>query len=96
MEDGSTFVEGTRALFRLEFEAFGGGPPVGDGVDVELSYGWHIPSPLATGHGQVTQAAFGLHRAEVWDTAVQIHDNDFGHPDGTVTIRIIGCERAVA
>ena len=94
VEDGSTFVEGTRALFRLEFEAVGGGPPVGDGVDVELSYGWRHDSPLVTTHGQVVRTKLSLLWAEVWDTAVQIHDNDVGHADGTVTIRITGCSRS--
>ena len=90
----STFMEGTQALFRLKFEAVGGGPPVGDGVDVDLRFSWHIPSPLVTAHGYATQGTWSLHRVDVWDTAVPIHDNDFGHPDGTVTIRIIGCERS--
>ena len=93
----STFMEGTQALFRLKFEAVGGGPPVGDGVDVDLRFSWHIPSPPVTAHGYhgyATQGTWSLHRVDVWDTAVPIHDNDFGHPDGTVTIRIIGCERS--
>ena len=94
VEDGSTFIEGTRALFRLKFEAVGGGPPVGTGVDVDLRFSWQIPSPLVTTHGQVGSASFSLHRVDVWDTAVWIHDNDVGHPDGTLTIRIIGCERS--
>ena len=94
VEDGSTFIEGTQALFRLKFEAVGGGPPVGDGVDVDLSYVWQIESPLVTGHGQVGKTTFSLTRVDVWDTQVQIHDNDVGHPDGTVTIRITGCERS--
>ena len=95
--ENSTFLEGTQALFRLKFEAVGGGPPVGDGVDVDLRFSWHIPSPLVTAHGYhgyATQATFSLHRVDVWDTAVPIHDNDFGHPGGTLTIRIIGCERS--
>ena len=94
VDDGSTFVEGTRALFRLEFEAVGGGPPVGDGVDLEMSYDWRHDSPLVTTHGQVVRTTLSLLWAEVWDTAVQIHDNDVGHPDGTVTIRITGCTRS--
>ena len=94
VEDGSTFIEGTQALFRLKFEAIGGGPPVGTGVDVDLRFSWQIPSPLVTTHGQVGSASFSLHRVDVWDTAVRIHDNDVGHPDGTLTIRIIGCERS--
>ena len=94
VEDGSTFIEGTQALFRLKFEAVGGGPPVGTGVDVDLRFSWQIPSPLVTNHGQVGSASFSLHRVDVWDTAVRIHDNDVGHPDGTLTIRIIGCERS--
>ena len=94
VEDGSTFIEGTQALFRLKFEAVGGGPPVGTGVDVDLRFSWQIPSPLVTTHGQVGSASFSLHRVDVWDTAVWIHDNDVGHPDGTLTIRIIGCERS--
>ena len=94
VEDGSTFIEGTQALFRLKFEAVGGGPPVGTGVDVDLRFSWQIPSPLVTNHGQVGSASFSLHRVDVWDTEVRIHDNDVGHPDGTLTIRIIGCERS--
>ena len=95
VEDGSTFVEGTQALFRLEFEALGGGPPAG-GVDVHLRYSWHIPSPLVNAHGYhgyASQGTWSLPRVEVWDSAVPIHDNDFGNPDGTLTITIIGCER---
>ena len=92
VEDNSTFVEGTRALFRLQFEAVGGGPAVG-AVDVDLSYDWRHDSPLVTTHAQVVRTAVSLYRVDVWDTAVQIHDNDVGHPDGTVTIRITGCSR---
>ena len=97
VEDGSTFIEGTQALFRLKFEAVGGGPPVGNGIDVDLRYSWHIPSPLVTAHGYhgyATQGTWSLPRVDVWDSAVPIHDNDFGNPDGTLTIRIIGCERS--
>ena len=92
VEDGSTFVEGTEALFRLNFEAVGGGPSPG-GVDVHLRYSWHIPSPLVTAHGYASQGTWSVPRVDVWDSAVPIHDNDFGNPDGTLTIRIIGCER---
>ena len=94
---GSTFIEGTEAPFRLKFEAVGGGPPVGNGVDVHLRYSWHIPSPLVTAHGYhgyASQGTWSLPRVDVWDSAVPIHDNDFGNPDGTLTIRIIGCERS--
>ena len=94
VEDSSTFIEGTQALYRLQFEAVGGGPPVGEGVDVELSHVWQNESPLVTSHGQVTGTAHSLPRVDVWDTAVQIHDNDVGNPDGTVTISITGCERS--
>ena len=59
VEDGSTFVEGTRALFRLEFEAVGGGPS-GGGVDVDLSFDWQNVSPLVNGHGQVGKATVQL------------------------------------
>ena len=92
-EDSSTFVEGTEALFRLNFEAVGGGPSPG-GVDVHLRYSWHIPSPLVTAHGYASQGTWSVPRVDVWDSAVPIHDNDFGNPDGTLTIRIIGCERS--
>ena len=92
VEDGSTFVEGTRALFRLEFEAVGGGPSTG-GVDVDLSFDWQNVSPLVNGQGQATKATISLPRVDVWDTWVQIRDNDVGQPDETMTIRITGCER---
>ena len=91
-EDGSSFVEGTEALFRLNFEAVGGGPSPG-GVDVHLRYFWQIRSPLVTAHGYASQGTWSVPRVDVWDSAVPIHDNDFGNPDGTLTIRIIGCER---
>ena len=94
VEDGSTFVEGTRALFRLLFAAVGGGPATGDGVDVEVSYFWHNDSPIVPTDGQPTRGLYSLHRVDVWDTAVHILDNDVGNPDGTVTIRITGCERS--
>ena len=93
VEDGSTFVEGTRALFRLEFEAVGGGPSPG-GVDVDLSFDWQNVSPLVNGHGQVGKATFSMPRVDVWDTSVQIRDNDVGQPDETMTIRITGCRRS--
>ncbi len=93
VEDGSTFVEGTRALFRLEFEAVGGGPS-GGGVDVDLSFDWQNVSPLVNGHGQVGKATFSMPRVDVWDTSVQIRDNDVGQPDETMTIRITGCRRS--
>ena len=93
VEDGSTFVEGTRALFRLEFEAVGGGPSPG-GVDVDLSFDWQNVSPLVNGHGQATKATISVPRVDVWDTWVQIRDNDVGQPDETMTIRITGCRRS--
>ena len=93
VEDGSTFVEGTRALFRLEFEAVGGGPSPG-GVDVDLSFDWQNVSPLVNGHGQATKATISVPRVDVWDTWVQIRDNDVGQPDETLTIRITGCRRS--
>ena len=93
VEDGSTFVEGTRALFRLEFEAVGGGPSPG-GVDVDLSFDWQNVSPLVNGHGQATKATISVPRVDVWDTWVQIRDNDIGQPDETMTIRITGCRRS--
>ncbi len=93
VKDGSTFVEGTRALFRLEFEAVGGGPS-GGGVDVDLSFDWQNVSPLVNGHGQVGKATFSMPRVDVWDTSVQIRDNDVGQPDETLTIRITGCRRS--
>ena len=93
VEDGSTFIEGTRALFRLQFEAVGGGPPTGGGVDVEVSYFWHHESPLLSPHGQPTRGLWSLPLVDSWDTEVHIPDNDVGHPDGTATIRITGCWR---
>ena len=93
VEDASTFIEGTRALFRLEFEAVGGGPSPG-GVDVDLSFDWQNVSPLVNGHGQATKATISVPRVDVWDTWVQIRDNDIGQPDETMTIRITGCRRS--
>ena len=93
VEDGSTFIEGTRVFFRLEFEAVGGGSPTGGGVDVEVSYFWHYESPLLSPHGRPTRGMWSLPLVDSWDTGPYSPDNDVGHPDGTVTLRITGCWR---
>ena len=92
VEDGSTFSEGMRVLFRLLFAAADGGPPVG-GADVELSAFWSHKSPIVPTSGQISRVEFSLPRVTQWDTAIQILDNDVGNPDGTATIRITGCKR---
>lgn len=92
VEDGSTFIEGGLALFRLLLSAADGGPPPG-GANVELSYTWHNESPIVPISGQHSRGVLGLGRVSHWDAAVQILDNDVGNPDGTLTIRITGCER---
>ena len=92
VEDGSTFTEGTRVLFRLLFAAADGGPPVG-GADVELTAWWSRESPIVPTSGQISRVEFSLPRVTQWDTAIQILDNDVGNPDGTATIRITGCKR---
>ncbi len=92
VEDGSTFSEDERVLYRLLFSAAGGGPAPG-GVDVELSFEWTRESPIVPISGQISRIVLSLPRVDVWDSAVQILDNDVGNPDGTVTVRITGCER---
>ena len=90
--DGSTFSEDERVLFRLLFSAADGGPAPG-GADVELSFEWTHHSPIVPTSGQISRIVLSLPRADVWDSTVQILDNDVGNPDSTVTIRITGCER---
>ena len=90
--DGSTFVEGERAWFRILLSAADGGPAPG-GADVELSFQWHHNSPLVPITGQISRVVFSLPTADVWDTYVQILDNEVAHPDSTVTVTITGCER---
>ena len=92
VEDGSTFIEGGLALFRLVLSAADGGAPPG-GADVDVSFTWHNESPIVPTSGQRSRSVYGLRRASHWDTAVQILENDVGNPDGTLTIRITGCER---
>ena len=82
------------AWFRLLFSAADGGPPPG-GADVELTYTWHNKSPIVPTSGRVSRSVLSLLRASHWDSAVQILENDVGNPDGTLTIRITGCERNV-
>ena len=94
VEDGSTFLEGELAWFRLLFSAADGGPPPG-GADVELTYTWHNKSPIVPTSGRVSRSVLSLLPASHWDSAVQILENDVGNPDGTLTIRITGCERNV-
>ena len=90
--DGSTFFEDERVLFRLLFAAAGGGPAPG-GADVELSFEWIHYSPIVPISGEVSRIVLSLPRVDVWDSAVQILDNDVGNPDGTLVVRITGCER---
>lgn len=90
--DGTTFAEDEQVFFRLLFTAAGGGPAPG-GVDVDLSFEWTHYSPIVPTSGEITHSGMSLHRVDVWDSAVQILDNDVGNPDGTVTIRITGCRR---
>ena len=92
VQDGTTFTEGERVLFRLQFAAADGGPPVG-GADVELTAWWSRESPLVPTSGHISRVEFSLPRVTQWDTAIQILDNDVGNPAGTATIRITGCKR---
>ena len=85
--DGTTFAESDRARFRILMSAADGGPLVG-GADVELSFDW---DPSLS--GQISRIVLSLPRADVWDGAVQIRDDDIANADGTVTARITGCER---
>ena len=90
--DGTTFGEDEPAPFRLLFSAADGGPAPG-GADVELSFDWHHDSPIVPISGEVSRIVLSLPRVDVWDSSVQILDNDVGNPDSTLTIRITGCER---
>ena len=90
--DGTTFAEDEKVFFRLLFEAGDGGPAPG-GADVELSFDWTHYSPIVPTSGQVSRIVLSLYRVDVWDSAVQILDNDVGNPDSTLRVRITGCER---
>ena len=90
--DGTTFSEDERVFFRLLFSAGDGGPAPG-GADVELSFEWTHFSPIVPTSGQASRSVLSLYRVDHWDSAVQILDNDIGNPDGTLTMRITGCER---
>ena len=90
--DGTTFSEDEQVFFRLLFSAADGGPAP-NGVDVELSFEWTHFSPIVPVSGEVTRVGMSLPRVDVWDSAVEILDNDVGNPDSTMTIRITGCER---
>ena len=90
--DGTTFSEDTQVFFRLLFEAGDGGPAPG-GADVELSFDWTHYSPIVPVSGEVSRIVLSLYRVDVWDSAVQILDNDIGNPDSTLRVRITGCER---
>ena len=90
--DGTTFSEDGQVFFRLLFEAGDGGPAPG-GADVELSFEWTHYSPIVPISGELVLKVLSLPRVDVWDSAVQILDNDVGNPDSTLTIRITGCER---
>ena len=90
--DGTTFPEDGRVFFRLLLEAGDGGPAPG-GADVELSFEWTHRSPIVPTSGEVSRIVLSLYRVDVWDSAVQILDNDIGNPDSTLTARITGCWR---
>ena len=90
--DGTTFGEDELVSFRLLFSAADGGPAPG-GADVELSFDWHHDSPIVPISGEISRIVLSLPRVDVWDSSVQILDNDVGNPDSTLTIRITGCER---
>ena len=90
--DGSTFLEGERVLFRLLFAAADGGRSQ-YGADVELSFSWKHNSPIVPISGRISRIVLGLYRADVWDSAVPILDDDVGNPDSTVVVRITGCRR---
>ena len=90
--DGTTFGEDKQVFFRLLFSAADGGPAP-HGVDVELSFEWNHFSPIVPISGEISRIVLSLPRVDVWDSAVQILDNDIGNPDGTMTARITGCER---
>ena len=92
VEDGTTFSEDARVLFRLLFSAGDGGPAPG-GADVELSFDWMHDSPIVPISGEISRIVLSLPRVDVWDSAVQILDNDVGNPDSTLRVRITGCER---
>ncbi len=87
--DGSTFKEGDPAWYRILLSSQDGGRVRG-GVDVELSYEWN-PGPLS---GQTRTAALGLPRVDHWDSAVHSLEDAVGNGNGTVTVRITGCERS--
>ena len=90
--DGTTFGEDEQVFYRLLFADPDGGPAPG-GADVELSFDWHHDSPIVPISGEISRIVLSLYRIDVWDSAVQILDNDVGNPDSTLTIRITGCWR---
>lgn len=90
--DGTTFSEDGQVFFRLLFEAGDGGPAPG-GVDVELSFEWVHYSPIVPISGEISRIVLSLYRVDVWDSAVQILDNDVGNPDSMLRVRITGCWR---
>ena len=92
IHDGSTFEEGESAWFRILLSAEDGGPAPG-GADVELSFQWQHYSPLVPISGEISRVVFSLPRVDVWDSYVDILENDVGNPDSTATIRVTGCKR---
>ena len=90
--DGTTFREDEQVFYRLLFTDPNGGPAPG-GADVELSFDWIHSSPTVPTSGEMSRIVLSLPRVDVWDSAVQVLDNDVGNPDSTLTIRITGCER---
>ena len=92
VEDGTTFSEDQRVLFRLLFSAADGGLAPG-GADVELSFEWMHDSPIVPVSGQLSRIVLSLPTVDVWDSAAQILDNDVGNPDSTLRVHITGCWR---
>ena len=104
VQDGLRFVEGELVYYRLLIEAVGGGPPTGDGVEVQMSFSWDFGSPLAANReagraggmaGRILPESKGLslHRTSMWDTTVLAFDDEIGSPDATLTIEITNCSR---
>ena len=90
--DGSTFLEDQRVFYRLLFAAADGGRAQ-YGADVELTFSWKHNSPIVPTSGEISRVVLSLYRVDVWDSTVQILNNDVGNPDSTAVVRITGCER---
>ena len=90
--DGSTFLEDQRVFYRLLFAAADGGRAQ-YGADVELTFSWKHNSPIVPTSGEISRIVLSLYRVDMWDSTVQILNNDVGNPDSTAVVRITGCER---